>query len=79
MEATEAGAQLLELHGLGARRQRRGEPQRRPDRHEQHGALAGAAAGLLVLRMTGARRHGAARSRAHVTIHCPFPIIKLIR
>lgn len=65
MEAAAARAQLLELHGLGAGGQRRGEPQRRPDRHEQHGALAGAAARLLLLRMTAAVRAATAR-RTHV-------------
>lgn len=75
MEAAAAGSELLELHGLGARGQCRCQPQRWTDRHEQHGTVASSAARLLVLRMTRAREHGAARSRAHVTIHCPFPII----
>lgn len=75
MEEAETGQELLKLHGLGARRQRRGQPKRRADRHEQHGALASSAARLLLVCMTGARRHGTRRSRAYVTLHCPFPII----
>lgn len=62
MEAAAPGAQLLQLHGLGARGLCCGEPQWRPDCHEQHGALAGTTARLLVLRMTAARpRRRAAR------------------
>lgn len=69
VEAAAAGAQLLQLHGLGARGERRGQPQRRPDRHEQHGALAGAAARLLLLRMTRAPAPRRARARAaHLTL-----------
>lgn len=54
MEEAAAGAQLLQLHGLGARGQRSGEPQRRTDRHEQHGALAGTSTRFLLVRMTPA-------------------------
>lgn len=66
VETAAARAQLLQLHGQRAGGQRRHEPQRRPDRHEQHGALAGAFTRLLFLRMTRAARHGATASRAHV-------------
>lgn len=77
MEATEARAQLLELHGLRARRQRCRQPQRRPDSNEQHGALPGTSAWLLLVRMTGTFRHGARGSRAHVilTAHSQLIII----
>lgn len=79
MEAPAASEELLQLHRLGARGQRGGQPQRRPDRHEQHGALAGAAARLLLLRMTAARgdvaRHAAATHHGTLTCQqCPFPV-----
>lgn len=78
MEEAAAGAQLLQLHGLRAGGQRRGEPQRGPDRDEQHGPLARAPARLLVLRMTGVRRaHLTAPARSDATDGTAHPFIVL--
>lgn len=49
METTEAGAQLLELHGFGARGQRGGQPERGPNNHEQYGQIARAPARIFVV------------------------------
>lgn len=68
VEATTTGATLLELHGLGAGGQRRRFSQRRSDRHEQHGSIAGAAARLLFVRMTTAGR------RRRRTAPAPSPV-----
>lgn len=54
MEAPEAGAQLQQLHGLGAGGQRGGESERRPDHRQQYGAIARTAAGILVVRVGAA-------------------------
>lgn len=63
VEAATAGAQLLELHGLGARGQRRHEPEWRSCGNEQYGPLEGATTRILIVRMTPRVHHACA---AHI-------------
>lgn len=51
MEETEADAQLLQLHRLGAGGFDTNQPQRWSDHHEQHGAKSGAASGIQFFRL----------------------------
>lgn len=65
VEAATASAPVLQLHGLWTGGQCRREPQRRTDRDEQQGEVARTAAGLLLLRMTGAARLRRRRQRVN--------------